>query len=101
VSVGPEIIIPRPEHRGTKPYETPGEHWEEVCDKIYGSHELPVTIQHEHDAKWDTRFWSIQNVVDQDKGNTFGFWTVIGWLLFLSLCYPVYTIGFRYLHGIN
>jgi hypothetical protein len=72
----PQIIVPRP--GGTaKPYETPAEHWEELCDEMYGSHELPQNIRHEHDEHWDRRFWSIQNAHDQWESKHFGPWSVI------------------------
>jgi hypothetical protein len=61
-----------------RPYDTPEERLEEVCDEIYGSHALPKNIYFIHDPKWNTRFWAIQNINDQWNGKSIGFWTIIG-----------------------
>lgn len=79
----PQIIIPRP-GGATKPYQTPGERWQEVTQEMYGSAELPTTIHHEHDPEWNNRFWSIQSAHDQYELKKFGFWTIIGVLFLLS-----------------
>jgi hypothetical protein len=72
----PQIIIPRPGSTA-KEYKTPDKHWEEVCDKLYGSHDLPQNIRHDHDEHWRGRFWSLQNARDQSEGKRFGVWSVI------------------------
>lgn len=84
-------IIPRPgEIRPDKPYRTPDQRWEEVCDEIYGSHAIPENLQFDHDPYWDRQFWSIQNARDQaslfmgptaGRPHRFGFWTFIGLLM--------------------
>lgn len=78
----PQIIIPRP-GGATKPYETPGERWEEVTLEMYGSADLPATIRHKHDPEWDNRFWSVQNARDQSEFKKFGFWSIIGVIFLL------------------
>lgn len=77
----PQVIIPRPGE--TKPYKIPDKRWEEIIEEMYGSAELPQTIHHAHDERWDDRFWSIQNAHDQSEGKKIGFWTVIGVIFLL------------------
>ena len=88
-------IIPQPAASVVRPYQTPDERWQEVCEEIYGSSEFPQTIHHQHDEHWDDRFWSIQNANDQAVSlmawlpgldakphrRRFGFWSLIGLLM--------------------
>jgi len=92
----PQIIVPRPGGE-TKPYESPKEHWEQVCDEIYGSHDEVANTFHVHDPDWANHPFGIQNIADQnmflfslmtgkktERNQTVGFWTVVGLVFALS-----------------
>ena len=79
----PHIIIPRP-GEVSRPDIAEHEHWEDVCDDVYGVHDLPENIHFIHDPFWQTKFWSIQNAHDQYEFQRFGFWSLMG-VIFMAM----------------